>query len=265
MIVTKGKKKVMGILKKMIIRETCKEMAQIDSKLINTSLLHKETFGPFKNYCKGEKSIVVCAAGPSLNDYKPISDAVHIAVNRSFIFDKVHFDFLFAQDYDGVRMVEEQLIEYDCVKFLGTQGNPLKMIPESLIIKSGAKKFDTDWYIPGAGLGGEMVVDIDRRPLCNMINVGQSVMQLALFMNPKRIYIVGCDLSGNHFANGNQTPEETKKQAKLMETEWKRDRDIIIDRWSEIKNFANVHYPDTEICSINPIGLKGLFTDIYQN
>ncbi|MBR5419948.1 MAG: hypothetical protein IK115_02240 [Lachnospiraceae bacterium] len=240
-------------------------LSEIMMNLTATAQLHHETFLPFKNYCKGEKDVVVCAAGPSLNDYNPIQDAVHIAVNRSFLFDKVKFDFIFAQDFDGVRMVQEQLIEYDCVKFLGTQGVESKKIPESLIIKSGARKFDTDWYIPGAGLGGKMAVDLENRPLCNMINVGQSVMQLALYLNPKRIYIVGCDLSGNHFATGNQTKEEAEQQGEQMEIEWKRDHDLIINRWIEVKEFAKTYYPDTEIISVNPIGLKGLFKDLYQD
>lgn len=49
--------------------------------------------------------------------------------------------------------------------------------------------------MPGDGTSGNITVDIENMPLCNMMNVGQSVMQLALYMNPRRIYIVGCDLS----------------------------------------------------------------------
>ena len=242
------------------------KMAFINSHLINTACLHKETFGPYKNYCGGEKDIVVCAAGPSLNKYEPIEGAIHIAVNRSFLFDKVKFDFILAQDFDGIKMVQNELVNYSssCVKFLGTQGGSKKEIPESLRIRAAAKKFDTDWYMPGDGTSGNITVDIENMPLCNMMNVGQSVMQLALYMNPRRIYIVGCDLSGNHFATGNQTGEEIAKQAALMELEWKRDMEIILRRWKEIKEFAETNYPDTEIISINPIGLKGLFKDIYQ-
>lgn len=257
------KEQIRKIVEKMMYNSHI-DMAYLNARLISTNQLHMYTFGSYKNYCRGEKDIVVCCPGPSLNKYKPIENAIHISVNRAFLFDKVHFDFIFAQDFDGIRMVQEQLIEYDCVKFLGTQGNREKQIPESLIIKANAKKFDTDWYIPGAGLGGEIVVDIERQPICNMINVGQSVMQLALFMNPRKIYIVGCDVSGNHFATGNQTDEEAARQAKLMENEWKRDYDIIIGRWKEIKAFAGVYYPETEIVSVNPIGLKGIFKDLYQ-
>ncbi len=244
------------------------EHVYITENLISTAQLHKDTFLPFKNYCQGTREIVVCGAGPSLNEYQPIRDAVHIAVNRAFLFDKVDFDFIFAQDFEGVNMVQEELVSYrpdKCVKFLGTQSMKTKKIPESLIIRSRARKFDTDWYIPGSGIGGQLVVDLDRKPLCNMYNVGQSVMQLALYMNPSRIYIVGCDMSGNHFATGNQTPEEVKRQEKILQETWKKKREQLLARWREIKEFASVYYPDTEIVSVNPVGLKGVFRDIYQD
>jgi hypothetical protein len=35
--------------------------------------------------------------------------------------------------------------------------------------------------------------------------------------------------------------------------------------WNEFKKFASIYYPKTEIISINPIGLKGLFKDIYTD
>ena len=38
----------------------------------------------------------------------------------------------------------------------------------------------------------------------------------------------------------------------------------VIDGWRRMKKFANVYYPDTEIISINPVGLKGIFRDEYQ-
>ena len=259
------------VLKKYVSELMNKKMSQmaiITENLISTAQLHRETFLPYKNYCQGIREVVVCGAGPTLNDYQPIPDAIHIAVNRAFLYEKVDFDFIFAQDFAGIRMVQEELVDYrrgECVKFLGTQGMKEKKIPESLIIRACALKFDTDWYIPGSGVGGQLTVDLDSKPVCNMYNVGQSVMQLALYMNPSRIYVVGCDMSGNHFATGNQTPEEIKKQEKLMQETWEKKREQLLARWKEIKEFAEVYYPDTEIVSVNPVGLKGMFRDIYQH
>ena len=33
--------------------------------------------------------------------------------------------------------------------------------------------------------------------------------------------------------------------------------------WNIIKKIAPVFYPETEIISVNPVGLKGMFHDVY--
>ena len=33
--------------------------------------------------------------------------------------------------------------------------------------------------------------------------------------------------------------------------------------WREFKRFVQVYYPETEIISVNPVGLKGIFRDVY--
>lgn len=33
--------------------------------------------------------------------------------------------------------------------------------------------------------------------------------------------------------------------------------------YARMKMFAKQYYPDTEIFSVNPVGLKGLFKDMY--
>lgn len=37
------------------------------------------------------------------------------------------------------------------------------------------------------------------------------------------------------------------------------------DKYQMMKTFAEVHYPDIEIISLNPVGLKGIFKDMYMN
>ncbi len=220
-----------------------------------------------QNICEG-KEIVVCGAGPSLQKYQPIEGAIHIAVNRAFMYEKVDFDYIFSQDYEGLYMVRNELINYrpdNCVKLLGTQyGLPEKEIPESLVIKCKARRFITDSYIYGDGFKSKFIRDIDRLPIGNMPNVGLSVMQLALFMNPVRIYIVGCDISGGHFCNPNMSEKEIKDMNKMLDKTWSENHQRLLDKWKELKDFAKIYYPDTELVSINPVGLKGIFRDIYQ-
>lgn len=38
----------------------------------------------------------------------------------------------------------------------------------------------------------------------------------------------------------------------------------LIGNWIMLKKFAETYYPDTKIISVNPVGLKGIFTDLYQ-
>ena len=241
-------------------------LLEMDRRVVATALLHQRTFLPFKNICEGKK-LVVCGAGPTLNKYIPIENAVHLGVNRSFLYDKVEFDYIFAQDWDGIKMVQPQLINYrpnQCVKFFGSYllTTP-KEIPESFAIACNALRFNMDYYIHKS-FKSKFVKDIDRMAIGGMPNVGISVMQLALYMNPAELYIVGCDMSGAHFANGNHTKEQIKAEKKMLEEKWKNDHDKLIAKWLEFKEFAALHYPSTKIFSVNPVGLRGVFEDIDQ-
>ena len=40
--------------------------------------------------------------------------------------------------------------------------------------------------------------------------------------------------------------------------------DRVIQKWMDLKAFAKAFYPDVEIISVNPVGLKGIFKDEYQ-
>lgn len=33
--------------------------------------------------------------------------------------------------------------------------------------------------------------------------------------------------------------------------------------WCSLKKFLEIFYPDIEIISVNPVGLRGLFKDVY--
>lgn len=242
-------------------------LAEINSKNISTMMLHQKTFLPLKNCCVGKK-IVLCGAGPSLQNYEPIEDAIHIALNRAFLFDKVKFDYIFVQDFDGIKFCQQELIDYEgnnCIKLLGTQDGGVKEIPQSLAAKCNAVRFNTDIYIYHDGYKSKFVSDLESRPLGNMPNVGISAMQFVLYMNPAEVYLVGCDNSGTHFTNQNQSQKEIELEKKQYDNYWETEYKKLICKWKELKKFAEIHYPDTKIISINPVGLKGIFQDIYQN
>lgn len=242
------------------------EYTEINAQNISTALLHQKTFLPYKNYCKGERAVVICGAGPTLQEYQPIEGAIHIALNRAFLYPKVAFDFIFSQDFDGIKMVQQELVEYkgnNCIKMLGKGNGGSKEIPESLALKCNALRFATDAYMIKSGWNSKFIVDIDARPIGGMPNVGLSVMQFALYMNPSVIYLVGCDMSGGHFVNKNQSEKEIKAEKQELEECWGKN-DKLIEKWKECKAFANRNYPDTRIVSVNPVGLRGIFDDVYQ-
>lgn len=88
--------------------------------------------------------------------------------------------------------------------------------------------------------------DIDILPLPDFTSVVFSAMAFALWTCPKRIYLVGCDCSKGHFGTGK---EDTISNEHLVRY------------WIKLKDFAKEYYPNTEIISINPVGLKGLFRE----
>jgi hypothetical protein len=257
----------MNLVKRYILRYRQK----MDEHIVETvaaAKINGETFGPYKNYCKGERDIVVCGAGPTLQNYKPIDGALHMAVNRAFIYDKVNFEFIYSIDFDGILMCQQELIEYHpekCVKFLATSDSPdIKKIPESFALKCNAKRFVCDYYIYGDGFRSKPVHNIDVKPVGGMPNAGMSAVEVALFMNPRKLYIVGCDMSGTHRIDANMTKEQLIAEKKQYDNYWRTEQQRLLNKWDEIKKFAEKFYPDTEIISINPVGLKGVFKDVYQ-
>ena len=216
---------------------------------------HKETFGEYKNKYFG-KDITVIATGPSLNKYKPIKNAINIGVNKAVFCEKFNLDYFFAIDYSAVKTYINELINYPNIKKFygifpetkfGSKWSIMDscIIPESIILKQNAQKYyiysnKPNYQIP-------FNTDIDKTWLVDGGSCVFSAMQFALFTNPKRIYLVGCDCSSGYF--------DGKKG---------NDCSFIIKTWKELKRFAEIYYPDTEIISVNPVGLKGLFIDLYQ-
>ncbi|MCL2484583.1 MAG: methyltransferase domain-containing protein [Endomicrobia bacterium] len=218
---------------------------------LTANSLHRRVFPKYQNINYG-KDVVLVATGPSLNEYIPIKDAVHIGVNRAFRFEKVKFDYLFAQDYSGpTKDWIKDFIEYDNAytkKFLGIlpyTGTEIDkyIIPGSICIGTNIERY----YVNDCNTE-RFTYDISQEAFGDSYSVAFPVMQFILWTNPKRIYLVGCDTSSSgHFDKGANSLFINR----------------VLNGWDRLKKFADVYYPDTEIISINPIGLKGLFKDIY--
>ena len=215
--------------------------------------LHTETFSRFKNINAGKNVVIICT-GPSLNDFNLINDAVYIGVNKAFAYDKVKLDYLFMQDYICSKEYINQSFPYknkNLVRFYGIEPTGIIedfVIPESIAIRHNALRY----YCHASCSKTPDLPDTFAYDLCSeeLYSKGSTVfgaVQFALWTNPKRIYLVGCDCSdAGHFDN-------TKSV----------DLKNLIEHWQNLKWFISIYYPETEIISVNPVGLKGLFHDVY--
>jgi len=183
-------------------------------KSISTAFLHQKSFAGYKNKYAG-KTVVLCGAGPTLNYYEPIEGTIHIAVNRAFLFDKVKFDYIFAQDFRAIAHLQKELKDYkgnNCVKFFGTEENTDGgEIPESFAIQCNAVRYNSDFYASDSRTEN-FALQLDAVPTGSFWSTAFPAIQFAIFTNPAKIYIVGCDTSiHGHFTARNLTAEQENK------------------------------------------------------
>jgi hypothetical protein len=94
------------------------------------------------------------------------------------------------------------------------------------------------------------------QPLADCGSVVFSALQFALWLNPRKLYLVGCDCShgGYFYKDGNAE----NKNSNTLEI------DRVVQGYIWFKKFAQRYYPETELVSINPVGLRGIFLDCDQ-
>ena len=232
----------------------------IVQKNLQTIILHKKNFSRYKNLYH-DKAVVICGAGPTFQYYKSLSNCIHVGVNRTFLNNNIKFNYLFAQDWRGIQHIQNEFINYqgnNCIKFIAIRNEPKELIiPESFAIKCNAKRFTIDnelWPY------GKFTLDISVNPFGNFWTVVLTVLQFVMYTNPKTIYIVGCDsVPSGHFNTLKESTEDRRKQLEFQQN----NHENLIKDWIKFKEFVNLYYPETEIFSINPVGLKGLFKDVY--
>ena len=217
---------------------------------------HRKIFPQFKNKYAG-REIVIVACGPTAAAYQPIPDAVHIAINRAIRMKEIEFDYLFAGDGGpGSRDFINELNAYPvekCVKFYAKFPPRIADsgvgISESDVIKAKALRYYVEDFQELRGFNPDFAFDLANSAMARRETTVFQALQFALWTNPKRIYLVGCDCtSTGHFYN--KTEQNTLTPSHLLE------------HYRDFKRFAETYYPDTEIISINPVGLKGMFKDL---
>lgn len=219
---------------------------------------HSKVFPQFKNINKGKAGVIV-ATGPTMLYYKK-KDLVHFVVNDAFI--KVQPDYWFAIDARNNSKYYDQLAETDFVKFYGQciasdkihcykalDNSVTYHIPDCVIENSkNAHKF----YFNHPDY--EINRDIETQCLPDFGSVVFSALYFAIYSGCKKIYLVGCDCSCNGYFDRKEHNDDWIK-GNVVET--------LLNSWKVFKRFIEVYYPDVEVISINPVGLKRLFKDVY--
>lgn len=229
-------------------KETYRQMQRLNCA-VN---LHQKTFAKYKNINNG-KTVVLVATGPSLKNFKPIKNAIYVGVNRAFTYDKIQFDYLFLQDFAGqTPHYIKEFLAYGTEKtqkFLGIVDDeyyPKSVIPD--IYRQG--KNINNYYSAPWNIQNWFAYDLTCQMFGDCYSIVFPAMQFILWTHPKRIYLVGCDCNQKGYYNSN---DKNKLAA-----------DKVLQGWQKLKEFIVIYYPDIEIISINPFGLKGMFKDLSQ-
>lgn len=226
--------------------------------LIQCQTLHKETFGPYKN-AFNDKTVVLVASGPTAQYHIQKENAIYVGVNNACLLEKVKLDYLFCQDFYMNEEKRNAIVNYrpnKCKKFFGRipdlryanclKSNSAKHVrrcPKYIVEIAHAKEY----YVQDEG-ENSFALDIENEPL-SPSGITFSALQFILHCHPKKIYLVGCDCSSGFFYNSDIT----------FNTQYQ------INFWKNIKKHIVHLYPDIEIISLNPVGLKGLFKDEYTD
>ena len=240
------------------IENTIRNLYYLQKSNIQAAAIHPTTFSKYKNIYNGQK-IVVAGCGPTLKYYNQDKELVHIGVNRTFLNNNIEFNYLFIQDrLENDMDKANSYLPDKCIKFYG-------ILPE-LRYSQVKKEIDkiSNQDICNANAEIYIIEDSVRKNWANNLCIEPigdwcgcvfSALQFALYTNPKTIYIVGCDCS----AEGHFYKEFTTKFVSKNTTDLSYQK----KSWNSFKQFVNTMYPNTEIISVNPVGLKGMFKDVY--
>lgn len=241
-------------------RENIDKIALKVQRALTTAYLHTKTFGEFRNKYEGQ-TIALVGAGPTVKFLEPLKNTIYVGLNRAFLRNDVHFDYLFSIDKAGLDTGKEQFydgfLNYDCIKFIGDQNmGEIFQIPQNICYKDSlVRRYKTKARF----LPDQFALDLETEALANSCSCSLQAMQFILFTNPKKVYVYGIDCScasGQHFTGGAVDNAARGENARAI------DAQHIAD-WRRLKTFINTYYPETEVYIVNPIGLKGIFHDVY--
>ncbi|GHV07473.1 hypothetical protein FACS1894217_08390 [Clostridia bacterium] len=188
------------------------------------SQVNEQTFKPFKDYYKG-KTAVICGSGSSLDGYKPIEGAIHIAINRALFYEAVDFNMLFMHEIP--KNQPYNLADYNnyyCDKFYAFDSD--SDVARGKLFRFELSPIGFDYRID------DPEAEIDKYCVSNMNSALFSALQFAVFAGFKKIILYGVDFSDMNF-NGQANPNIYSEH--------------IEDVFAGYIWFAKKDYPDVEI------------------
>ncbi|HEC1763097.1 TPA: glycosyltransferase [Campylobacter jejuni] len=244
-----------------IIEQILRKLNIIENKILNlktniqATSIHPGIFTKYKNIFENQE-IVIVGTGPSANLYKsPIKNTIHIGLNRAFMLKNIKLDYLFINDaiYPEGDSELRNFINNNpnCKIFLG-------LLPDRFLNSKTHYRHNPNLYnyinifpyVLEYITHNVWAYDLAHEPMGDFQNVAFSALQFACFTNPSKIYLIGCDCSSGHFYSNDFYA--------------KCDLSHIINTWHKIKILLDKFYPQIEIVSVNPVGLKGLFKSYKQ-
>lgn len=230
------------------------------SVFIQTPFVHKY-FIKYKG-CNRGKDIFCIAGGPTVKyfNHKAYPKALKCGVN-GIIALVDNLDYLFVEDtFVRDRNVDKEIDEYkgnNCQKFYG-------LLPHRRVRELNKVEHFTDRIAPmricSAGANVFLIADIVREKWATDLEVEPfgdfqgavlSALQFLLYTHPRRIFLVGNDCSDGEIAyHSDRAPANINHSGKIR-------------CYRSLKKFVTSTYPDIQIVSINPVGLKGMFRDVY--
>lgn len=241
-----------------------RRMIMQESQRINNSLLqlfyiylpamevHSKVFPKYKSIYKDE-SLVLVASGPTLNYYERVKGLIHIGVNHTISKENIDLDYLFVQDYLGEQQeITNNYRKNICKKFYGYhcyEGG----LRETDVDETNAERYYFIDQIPPTSYLQLANPNILTRPLNTWSSVIFPALEFALWTHPKKIHLVGCDST----ANGHYYYKDVDPNVSFP------PNCNVKYGWEMMQIYIRNHYPDVEIISVNPVGLKGMFKDVY--
>lgn len=227
--------------------------------IVEAQKLHQQVFERYRAAFEGRKVVLVCT-GPSAKNYRPIPDAIHVGVNGAIYLDHVKLDFLFIQDGTVKQKVNSSLnkdaYEYvgnDCKKFFGIiPDDRLSVVCKDIVRVPAvyANSPSISQYVLEDLFSHNIAYDLTREPLGDFSGTPFSALQFILFTHPKTLYLVGWDCSAGYAYDKPNAINPANYQVNTVK--------------KYFLPFIKLNYPDIEIISINPVGLKNMFTDMYM-